>query len=569
MKKFIALLTIIGSFVLFFTSCQPIKGADLGSIAENEYEIMDSIPLFCSEDIELFYETKVLFVVDQTHSNGKSDPKGTMRKQSIRNFIEQNEGNNISYGIISFSDQVFSPITLNGNDVANDIAAFTSDLETIEASLTKMFSRDDKGRGNYENLLNGVLYEITDALDFDLHTTHNKVVDYHIVFISDGNLSVHENGQKHFSNGIKEIVRQFDRVYVHSVYYGNYKDRGPSIAQRVGQGFNTVFQLYVISSNGFLPFYGRSYSERTPSISSRETDDVRHMRNLSENGQGYYVDQNEESGFALDLGQQWETDPFIVYNLNAGFCLNGTIGLDSDMDGLCDEDEMKMHGFEPHNRFSFGNGYGGYGDYFHWLALEQQRALTPCSSKDDKDHDLLTDCEEEYINSIASDLPLLSVNNPDSDGDRILDGIEVLVYLAKDNLAARNRFNLDKESEGLSDYDKIVKHISPFVPVEEQTAYDTRLVPVEGENGSCYALRQTKLPLYSTLPVDKDDALSQTLQNKGDNTLLVYTLRKRKNSDSHVYQFMYRTIHVDSESLNLPVEGNSFRYLAFSNSLEN
>ena len=564
MKKFIILLTVIGSFILFFPSCQPVKGADLASTLVDT-EITDAIPLFCSEDA-VFYETKVLFVVDQTNSNKKSDPNKTIREQNIRNFIEHNENSSVSYGIISFSDHVFSPITLIGNDVVDDIVAFTSNPETIETSLTEMLSKPDKGGGNYVKLLDQVLSEIQDALDFDQRTTSNKIVDYHIVFMSDGNLSVRENGRKNFTTGIKTIVDQFDRVYVHSVYYGDYKNRGPGFAKRVGQGFNAALQLYVLSSGGFFPFSRRSDSERTSSISSRETDDVHHLKSISENGQGTYVDKNEESGLTLDLRQQWHTEPFIVYNLNAGFCLNGTVGLDSDMDGLCDEDEMEMPGFEPYNRFSFADGYG---DYFHWLELEQQSSLTPCSNKNDNDHDLLTDCEEEYINSIDSGFPLLSVDNPDSDGDRILDGIEVLVYFAKDPLAARNRYNLDKESDGLSDYDKIVRHISPFISVEEQTAYDTRLVPVEGENGSCYSLRQTKLPLYSTLPVDKDDTLSQSVQKQGDNTLLIYTLKKRKNSDSHVYQFMYRTIYVDSENLHFPVGGNSFRYLAFSNSLEN
>lgn len=571
MKKFIILTVIIGSFAVSFTSCQPVQGSNLNSsFIDIPYEITDSTPLFCSKDAEMFYDTKVLFIVDQTHSNKTSDPKKTMRKQSIQNFIEQNKSSNVSYGILSFSNQVFSPITLNGNDVEEDIAGFTPNSETIETSLVETFERPDRGRGNYAKVLDEVLYKITDALDFDLRVNPNKIIDYHVVFISDGSLSVRENGQRHFVNGVKEIVHKFERVYVHSVYYGGYKDRGPGLAHRVGQGFNAAFQLYLFSSSGFLPFYRQPYPEN-PSISMQETDDVSHLRNISETGQGYYVDQNEEPGLTLNLSQQWDTNPFVVYNLNAGFCLNGSIGLDSDMDGLCDEDEERMHGFDPHKRFSFKNdGYGGYGDYFHWLAFEQQHiSLTPCSATEDKDHDLLTDCEEEYINSIESDFPLLSVDNPDSDGDKILDGIEVLVYLSKDRLASRNPYNLDQESEGLSDYDKILKHISPFLPVEDQIAYDTLLVPVEGENGGCYSLRQTKMPLYYTLPVDKDDTLSQAGQKQGDNTLLIYTLRQRRNSDSQVYQFMYRTIQIDSGKLNLPVGGNSFRYLAFTNSSKN
>ena len=553
-------IAILGLFVLFYASCQPVQGVLSSSLMDASYEITDG-SLFCSGDSD-FYESKVLFVVDQTHSNKKSDPQKTMRRQGVQSFIEQNKNNNVSYGIIGFSNEVFSPMTLNGNEVSNDILAFTSDLDLFEESLTKTFSRKDKGRGNYTNLLHNVLGEIAEGIDFDKRVSGSKFTEYHIIFISDGNLSVREDGHKAFVNGVKGIVHQFDHVNVHSVYYGDYKNRGTGVARRVGRGIKAVFQLYAFRSIGLLPPI--SYNPSPSPASEEDTDDVRQLMQVSKTGQGHYVDQNEDSRWALDLNQQWSSTPFIVYNLNAGFCLNGKIGLDSDMDGLCDKDEERMAGFEPDNRFSFNDGYG---DYFHWMEFEQQRiSLTPCSNREDADRDFLTHCEEEYINSLPGDYPQLSTNNPDSDGDRILDGIEVLVYWANDPLAARNPYNLDKSSEGLSDYEKIARHISPFVPAEEQTSYDTSLVPVKGEKGSCYSVKQSKLPVYPTLLVNKDDTLSQVSQNQGENTLLIYTLRQRKDSLSRIYQFMYKSIYVDSGKLNLPTQGRSFQYLTFADS---
>ena len=555
-------ILLLSCFVLFFMSCQPFQGALSSHFMETAYEITDS-PVFCSKDSD-FYESKVLFVVDQTRSNKKSDPQKAMRRQGIQSFIEQNKNNNhVSYGIVGFSDEVFSPITLNGNEISKDVLTFTFDSELFEKSLTETLARKDKGRGNYTNLLHTLLNEVTEGIDFDSRMNGAKIVDYHIIFISDGNLSVRKDGHKAFVNGVRDVVRRFDRVNVHSVYYGDYKNRGLSAVQKAGKGFKAVFQLYAFRSIG-LPL--ASYNS-SPAVSTGKTDDVRHLMQISETGQGHYIDQNEDSEWSLDLSQQWSATPFIVYNLNAGFCLNGRIGLDSDMDGLCDEDEMKMTGFEPDNRFSFNDGYG---DYFHWMEFEKQRmSLTPCSNRTDEDRDFLTYCEEEYINSLAGDHPLLDANNPDSDGDRILDGIEVLVYWANDPLAARNPYNLDKYSEGLSDYERIVQHISPFAPAEEQTAYKTSLVPVKGSQGSCYSLRQAKLPVYPTLYVNKDDTLSQIPQNSGENTLLIYTLRQRQNSLSRVYQFMYKNIYKTEGKLNLPAEGRSFQYLAFTDSAEN
>ena len=557
-------ILLLSSFALFFMSCQPIQGTLSSHFMETAYEITDS-PVFCSKDSD-FYESKVLFIVDQTRSNKKSDPQKVMRRQGIQSFIDQNKNNShVSYGIVGFSDEVFSPITLSGNEVSKDILTFTFDSKLFEKSLTETLSRKDKGRGNYTNLLHTLLNEVAEGIDFDSQINKAKIVDYHIVFISDGNLSVRKDGHKSFVNGVRDMVRRFERVNVHSVYYGDYKNRGLSTAQRAKRGLKAVFQLYAFSSIGFLPV---SYNSGPAVSSVDETDDVRHLMQISETGQGSYIDQNEDSEWSLDLSQQWRASPFIVYNLNAGFCLDGRVGLDSDMDGLCDEDEMKMTGFEPDNRFSFNDGYG---DYFHWMEFEKQRiSLTPCSNRSDEDHDFLTYCEEEYINSLAGgDYPLLSPNNPDSDGDRILDGIEVLVYWANDPLAARNPYNLDNSSEGLSDYERIVQHISPFAPAEEQTAYNTSLAPVKGSQGSCYSLRQTKLPIYPTLFVDEDDTLSQIPQNSGDNTLLIYTLKQKQNSLSRVYQFMYKNVYRVDEKLNLPAEGQSFQYLAFTDSPEN
>ena len=563
MKKLSLLFIIAIYFALSFVSCQPVKGVLSPSLLDTPYEIMDSAPLFCAEGSQSFYENRVLFVVDQTKSNKQSDPQGRMRMQSIRTLIEQNDKNNVSYGIITFSNnKIFSPINLS------DVSVFTSDSETLETALEEIFPTKDKGRANYEK----VLQEVTRSIDYDVRRTRNKIVDYHIVFMSDGSLhAVSEQQQRNFVNGIQELVHTFDRVQIHSIYYGDYKNKPPGFGQRLGQITNAGFRLWVFSSTGFYPFYQSSYSsaQQDPSLASKETEDVLYLRDISEKGQGSYVDQNQDSNWGLNLNQQWDMDSFIVYNLNAGFCLDGHIGLDSDVDGLCDRDEMRIadFGFEPHNRFSFNDGYS---DYFHWLAIEKQQMLPKCSDQEDKDHDLLTYCEEQYINSIVSNYPLLKLDNPDSDGDGILDGIEVLVYWATDHLASRNPDNLDQESGGLSDYEKIVKHISPFVPVEDQmTGYDTSLFPVKGQNGTCYSLRQTKLPFYSSISMDEDDTLSQVSKDQTENTILIYTLRQRRNSNSHVYQFMHRDIQRDSNHLSLPVEGDSFQYLAFTHAVEN
>ncbi len=59
----------------------------------------------------------------------------------------------------------------------------------------------------------------------------------------------------------------------------------------------------------------------------------------------------------------WSLKEFLVYNINAGFCFDGKVDVDSDADGICDRDEMTMNNlyaeelkqegksFDPTNRF--------------------------------------------------------------------------------------------------------------------------------------------------------------------------------------------------------------------------
>lgn len=583
MRKFLILIFGFG-FSFTFTSCQPVKGALSSSLIDAPHEITDSFPLFCSENEDV-YENKVLFLMDQTKTNKQSDLHRIIRKHGVLEFIKQNNTSNVSYGIIAFSNKIFSPLTLRNTQSEHSVSAFTSDIDAFEQSLEEVLSEDraDKGSGDTD-FLKEVLNKVENSVDYDGRINQGKIVDYHIVFVSDGGLFISRaqkkrnfEKRKYFENRIKSINDKLNRVTLHTVYYGNYTNTPTGAGRVLGNVSRGILRAGIYYTTGIPPFmYSDPHSVEKAS-SEQETDDVRHMRNIANKGGGVYVDQNQNVNWELDLSQEWNTNSFVVYNLNAGFCSDGHVGLDSDMDGLCDKDEKRNShlGFRPDNRFSINDGFG---DYFYWLIYKEGESIElpvcPEEDQEDRDHDLLTACEENFINSIASDrhpssLVQLDINNPDSDKDGILDGIEVLVYLSTNKLAARDPYNLDETSDGLTEYQKIVKHISPLVPMEDQILYDTSLLHEKGENGTCHFLKQEKLPLYSTLPVDKNDTLSQISQNQGDNTLLVYTIKRSKNNKPSIYQFMYRSIQNNFDSLSLPAEDASFQYLAFTHSSGN
>ena len=488
--------------------------------------ITDDEPVFCS-DPKSFYKSKMLFVLDKTKSNKKSDPNGNVRTQGLKSFIQKHQAEHIHYGLIHFNSQ---PASLS---VQYDIPVFTPSAQKINELLDQLQSQPDKGKEDYLSILS--LIEKT--LRYDIQISSTPLVDYHIFYISDGSYSESQaEGERMFVQGIQRLVRQMPNVQVHTVYYGNYKNRRPTLLKRTLKGGQFLLQTYFMMESGFFNFRGRSSSVGNHDL---DTDDVHLLKNISQKGGGSHTDYNQQSDilFRQKLIEPWSLERFVVYNLNAGFCLNGYVGVDSDADGLCDQDEEALPGFHANNRFSFGDGYS---DYFHWLALNKQQILPACKDQTDADYDLLTRCEEEYLNATlwvqGKGFKPLKINHADSDGDSIIDGIEALVFLSSAPSAPLDPHNLFQTRRGEeSDLDKILKHISPYILSSEQRhyAYDTTLTPISGENFSCYGIQQSVLPLYPTVSVNNDDTLSNISHKAGENVIFVYSLQKKKTLKRH------------------------------------
>ena len=128
---------------------------------------------------------------------------------------------------------------------------------------------------------------------------------------------------------------------------------------------------------------------------------------------------------------------FHIVPLFVSRCESGRFEIDSDLDGLCDSDELSK-GSLPTKRFS---KHPAVSDGVWWKLSVQQRSrldsLARACNTGDQDADFLTNCEEliltsdlyEASNREQTDmlyrLNSLNINHPDTDGDGYVDGIEV------------------------------------------------------------------------------------------------------------------------------------------------
>ena len=562
MKYFLALVF----FLFLFASCEGIQGHSHNFFLSRAQEspILDSSPLFCSNQKRI-HKNKVLFVIDKTKTNNKSDPEGLVRIGGMRQFISENKDKNTQFSFISFGKEVTSPLTIN------QIPVFRSNTAELELALEEIAQAKDEGPKDYSALLP----LIQKTIENDRLSSKSLLSDYYIVFISDGHPSVSIENQNQFIQGMALLAQSRPNLHIHTAYYGQYKNRGQAFGQGVKKLGITLFQAYIMIQTGFMatPFLMNSMGLGTGmgtgfGYGSEEgeeggpSDDVQFVNAVSSKGEHIDYNKGEKWSFAQNLEKTWNMKNFLVYNLNAGFCLDGEIDSDSDADGLCDRDEEEIEGFSVDSKFSFNDGYG---DYFHFQALSRQTMLPPCSDRSDRDFDLLTACEEKYLNSLfrSSSLRALSPLNPDSDGDGVIDGIEAMIYLADEGSAPLNPSNLMN-----GDLERIKRHLSPFNENEEG-AYDTMLMPIKGEKSSCYGIQQRVLPLYSTEPVQPGAASRGLGHRRDENKILIYSIQKAQNSEDYIYQFTYHSIKRGSEGLlQKDLNSKEFYYLAFKSSPE-
>lgn len=508
----IALLSVI--VLTFLVGC-----SDVSLIAPEEPVIaVESKGDFCiSDPDEVLKYTKFLFIVDKSGSNQDTDPGGTKRSSNIEAFIlSQKESPYLQYGIVVFGNGA-EAYTAN----RSGSAGFTeSRSEAIQA--TQRISQESDGGGTpYQSGL-GLGRSMIAA---DIAKNKDQDATYIVFFISDGeptDLSPHDDYGYGFGeydlDTLDGLIRDLTsiggkKIYLSTAFYGPNGDDAKELLQR-----------------------------------------------MAKKGGGKYVNFEENKQWDFnDLvikpdTEPWQLKTLLVYNLNSGFCIDGSIDVDSDMDGMCDKDELELEaaGFDPQKRFSFNDGYG---DYFHWLRVRFKKDLPKCNDRSDIDFDLLTACEEEFIQNedpnADPDMLHGDIENPDTDRDGIIDGIETFVYFTRTRAFAMNPNNLSSVQYDFEEQagEQIYQHRNPLVRDPDQPAYDADYWPdSKNDSRTCYGFKMNTLPLQETLEVKEEDTLAGLGHKSNENVVLVYYLQTYQDSPNGdaVYRYSFQRLEKDN-----------------------
>ncbi len=455
---------------------------------------------FCvSDPEEVRPVTKVLFIVDKSYSNQLvilpdggtlpgTDPGGRKRGGAIDDLVQKNMGKDyFRYGLVVFfydygESYIKDPVS--GRD------GFTPNPADVFAATSKLRQVPDDSETPFIESLQRGLQVIKNDRDFH----QDERSSYVVIFLSDGIPTVGQSDRT-----IYDLVNQI-------------KQAGGDLV------FNTAF-------------YG-DYGDYTQEAKDR-------LEEMARIGGGKFVDFNTstqwefEEFFDQPTYEPWFLSKFMVYNLSAGFCLDGEVDTDSDADGMCDRDELELKGlgFDPQNRFSFGDGYG---DYFHWRRFKYRESLPPCVDRSDEDHDYLTACEEKYIKNERAKEDIGKVGHPkqfDTDRDGILDGLETFVFFSRTLAFAMDDTNLLESFDGEESAEhQISQHRNPLVVDSGALSYDSTITPILGPGADCYQHNQARLPLYPTLEVKVGDTLPGLEHRAQENAVLVYYIQKRQKA---------------------------------------
>jgi hypothetical protein len=395
---------------------------------------------------------RVLFVIDTSLSNSWNDPNGR-REQAVRNAITSlADEETVSFGIITFSDEP-----------RRQTFGFTRDLTILDGATQNVSTA--QGGTNYSDTLWTVIDFILDDIT-TLSTDQAARTHYLVYWLSDGYPTV----------GVTEPTALF-----------------PAMTYLMDQVASRVAEIRFNSA-----FLGTAANAPDGDVAGAQGL----LQTLADMGNGTFSNIPEGQSFEFVIDR---TPVQVFYRLASALVFNrhtllrnGELVADSDSDGLDDALEQQL-GLDPANPDSDGDGYRDGIEYFTPGGLDPRTADDGCAGDAalDRDRDGLRDCEERA----SGTLPL----NPDSDGDLVLDGLEVLLGTAP----TRDDTNSDDDLDGVANLDEVRFHLDPRLPnvadevsrwgyryqLAEQPATDTEAPP-------CYQLLVDNLTMAETLAAD-------------------------------------------------------------------
>ncbi|MCM8530853.1 MAG: PA14 domain-containing protein [Lentisphaeraceae bacterium] len=252
------------------------------------------------------------------------------------------------------------------------------------------------------------------------------------------------------------------------------------------------FRATIEGENGLTALYNYGRFNKTTDFSNGSPAAVNKVSNI--NFAPTYWGEFANSGAVHDVGARFKGYLFVPVEGNYEFFLSSDDGSKLFIDGIEAINIDGQHGFKQGSHvMNLSEGFhkiqvdyfeasGNHGCILQWEGPGRARQIIPSSffylspqehevdvASIDRDNDGLVDTLEETEGT--------DPDNPDSDGDRLLDGEE---YHAMYNYKT-NPLSVDTDGDTVSDYDEIfVFHSNPLVPDFDGTIVDSiTIIPSE------------------------------------------------------------------------------------------
>ncbi len=350
--------------------------------------------------------TFILYVADISYSTIISDPNG-LRQQIFANLVNNyRNANNVYYGIMTFSDAAYVQ-TLN----------FTNDFNLLLSASTNLNNNLDGG--NFSDTLFNV-FEFLDRSVKNQSAQQAQLSQYYVYFISTGIPNVGLSDP----NSIFPFVQGITAAMVPRVRHFE---------------LDTAFLSYIPTT-------------APPTVQAAYALSAATLSGMAEAGQGRYEvlelvpPATANIGINLDpIDREFSLQQVYVTNINTAWDAGGP-AVDSDADALADSDEETL-GTNVANPDTDGDGYRDGIEAHFPNTLNPLVVNAGCINPNvDSDQDHLMDCEEALYGT--------SVINPDSNGNFILDGDEVLQGASPTSTLATR----DIDQDGYTDEQEILAH---------------------------------------------------------------------------------------------------------------
>lgn len=473
-----------GALLLMGVACtdaglEPARNGS-GLVLDDELHLSAQVCLTPASDAS--FPVKILFVVDTSDSMSVTD-RGAKRTAAVSKVVERYRAQpGVQFGVIAFDSRIDR---LTKGFTANP------DLATIESRLSSADRLTD-----YQGAL-GAAYQMISEDIVSTSAAERARSKYVVVFFSDGapdpQCSAQETAcgattcpaHQHCRAGVckadylicgvprKDWETAFDPPLSADLYPdldlgADYNQRTQivrAVDDLIGlQDFYRVGEIRLHTA--FLYDPEAASDPLAVPFGLDRAGGVELMTAMAEHGYGTFTEFTNASSIDFlninytSFKSENGLAMVLATNLNA---LDTGEGLkaDTDGDGIADENEAghTCVGSGPTCADPMDSDGDGYTDLFEernrvagFDPNDAKKPLTPCDSKSDLDGDLLRDCEEAFLKTD----PRL----PDSDGDRIPDGVEFRLGLDPLN---REDVHDDPDRDGDRSLDEVKAHSNPLV----------------------------------------------------------------------------------------------------------